>query len=73
MTSFSYGYVDNLPNSPANSAFDIDWAVNADGTPANLTSIDFVKVQNAVIGCNDVTGELSTEITSITNLNKPQQ
>ena len=73
MPAFSYGYVDNLPNSETDSAFDIDWAVKPDGTPANLQSIDFIKVQNAVIGCNDVTGELSTEISSITIINKTEQ
>lgn len=69
MTPFGYGYADNLPNSDVNSAFDIDWAVNPDGTPANLASIDFIKVQTGVIGCNNLTGEESTEIKSITNLN----
>ena len=69
MASFSYGYADNLPNDPLNSAFDIDWAVNDDGTPAGLESIDFIKIQTGVIGCNSLTGELSTEITLITNLN----
>ena len=69
MSAFGYGYADNLPNSAENSAFDIDWAVNPDGTPAGLTSIDFVKIQNGVIGCNSITGELSTEISAIHNLN----
>lgn len=73
MSSFEYGYVDNKPNSAANSAFDIDWAVNLDGTPANLTSIDFIKVQNGVIGCNTFTGELSTEVSAIYNLNQPDE
>jgi hypothetical protein len=69
MASFGFGYVDNLPNSPENSSFDIDWAVNKDGTPAHLASIDFIKIQNGVIGCNSTTGELSTEISAIYNLN----
>ena len=69
MSSFGYGYADNLPNSDTNSAFDIDWAVNPDGTPANLDRIDFIKIQNGVIGCNSITGELSTEVTAIFNLN----
>ena len=69
MSSFGFGYVDNLPNSPENSAFDIDWAVNPDGTPANLGSIDFIRIQNGVIGCNSLTGELSTEVSTIYNLN----
>lgn len=69
MSSFGFGYADNLPNSLENSGFDIDWAVKADGTPANLESIDFIRIQNGVIGCTSITGELSTEITLITNLN----
>ena len=69
MSAFGYGYADNLPNSAENSAFDIDWAVNPDGTPAGLNSIDFIKIQNGVTGCNSTTGELSTEITAIYNLN----
>ena len=69
MSSFGYGYVDNLPNSSQNSSFDIDWAVNPDGTPAGLGSIDFIKIQNGVIGCNSTTGELSTEVSAIYNLN----
>lgn len=69
MSSFEYGYVDNLPNSETNSAFDIDWAVNPDGTPANLDYIDFIKIQNGSIGCNDLTGEQSTEVSAIYNLN----
>lgn len=73
MSAFGYGYVDNLPNSPENSGFDIDWAVNADGTPANLESIDFVRIQNGVIGCNSITGELSTEVSAIYNLWQAEQ
>ena len=69
-SSFEYGYVDNLPNSAEDSAFDIDWAVNPDGTPANLASIDFVRIQNGVIGCNTTTGELSTEVSAIYSLNQ---
>lgn len=69
MSSFGFGYVDNLPNNPENSSFDIDWAVNSDGSPAGLSGIDFIKIQNGVIGCNSTTGELSTEVTAIYNLN----
>ena len=69
-SSFGYGYVDNKPNSPDNSAFDIDWAVNPDGTPAGLESIDFIRIQNGVISCNTTTGELSTEVSAIYSLNQ---
>ena len=73
MPAFEYGYVDNWPNSDTNSAFDIDWAVNPDGTPAQLEQIDFIKIQNAVIGWNTLTGEQSTEVSSITNLNPSEK
>ncbi len=73
MPAFGFGYADNLPNSETNSAFDIDWAVKPDGSPAQLEQIDFIKIQNAVIGWNKLTGEQSTEVTSITNLNPSEQ
>lgn len=69
MSAIGFGYVDNLPNSPENSSFDIDWAVDANGNPAGLSGIDFVKIQNGVIGCYPRIGELSTEVTAIYNLN----
>jgi len=72
MSAFGFGYADNLPNSPENSAFDIAWAVKPDGTPAGLDSINFVKIQNGVIGCYPGIGELSTEVSAIYNLN-PQK
>jgi len=73
MASFGYGYVDNMPNTPENSAFDIDWAVKSDGTPAGLDSINFVKIQNGVIGCYPGIGELSTEVSAIYNLNSKSE
>lgn len=69
MPAFDYGYADNQPNSLQNSSFDIDWAVRQDGTPAALESIDFIKIQTGSIGCNSLTGEQSTELTAIYNLN----
>lgn len=44
-------------------AFDIGWAVNANGEYMNLDEIDFVKVQNCVLVDGGMLGELSTEIT----------
>lgn len=69
MSSFEYGYVDNLNNSPENSSFDIDWAHDSNGLPIQLDSINFVRIQSAAIGCNNQTGEQSTEISAIYNLN----
>ena len=39
-----------------------DNAVNADGTPANLQYIDFVKVQTAINHATALLGEVSTEV-----------
>ncbi len=68
---FGWGYVDNLPNNPArepqegtvyNPGFKIDWAVDEQGRPANLTHIDFVKVYNAMNQYCGWLGETSTEV-----------
>jgi YVTN family beta-propeller protein len=68
MSSFEYGYVDNLSNSPENSSFDIDMAHDVDGQPVHLDNIRFVRIQCAAIGCNRLTGEQSTEVSTIYNL-----
>ena len=68
---FDWGYVDNLPNNPArisqpgtvyNPGFKIDWAVDEQGRPANLTHINFIKVYNAMNQYCGWTGETSTEV-----------
>ena len=68
MSSFEYGYVDNLPDSPENSSFDIDQAHDSNGMAVQLDSIRFVRIQCAAIGCNPLTGEQSTEVSTIYNL-----
>jgi hypothetical protein len=55
---FDWGYVDNT-NSKV--GFFIEDAVQADGTPADLKFIDFVKVQTAVNAMAGILGEISTE------------
>ena len=58
-----YGYVDNKPNTDIEgTSFDLSWAVDTDGQPVDLPSIDFVRVYTAVDEILDQTGELSTEI-----------
>ena len=60
-----------LPDNPytpekenaGGDAFDIDWAVNKDGSYVYLDQIDFVKVHNGVLGDGGWLGEISTEIT----------
>ena len=44
LSSFRYGYADNLPNSDIEgNSFDIAWAVDADRNPVVLDAIDFVR------------------------------
>ena len=67
---FDWGYADNLPSNPYhepdvngyNPGFKIDWAVDGQGKPVNLSHIDFVKVYNAVNQYCGWLGETSTEI-----------
>lgn len=66
--AFSYGYADNAPNDSNGSAIDIDWAVDAEGNPAKLTGIDFVKIQTGIQSDNGPLGESSTELAGIADL-----
>ena len=58
-----YGYVDNKPNTDVEgTSFDLSWAVDGNGQPVNLSSVDFIRVYNAMDEVLPQTGELSTEI-----------
>ena len=64
-----YGYVDNKPNSDVDgTSFDISWAIDADGHSVSLTSVDFIRVYNAVDEVSETTGELSTEVAGAIDL-----
>ena len=64
-----YGYVDNKPNKDIEgTSFDISWAVDTNGQPVSLTSIDFIRVYTAADEILPTTGELSTEITGAIDL-----
>ena len=64
-----YGYVDNKPNKDIEStSFDISWAVDTNGQPVSLPSIDFIRVYTAADEILPTTGELSTEITGAIDL-----
>jgi len=64
-----YGYVDNKPNTDIEgTSFDISWAIDTDGNPVSLPTIDFVRVYNASDELLDITGELSTEIVGAIDL-----
>jgi hypothetical protein len=54
---FPSGYVDNRQTQD----FDISDAIHPDGSPANLSHIDFVKVQTGMNEYAGIFGEISTE------------
>ncbi len=60
--SYPFGYADNHPNTNTQAQLDIAWAVKADGQPANLPGIHFVKVYNGLNQQCGWLGETSTEI-----------
>ena len=65
---YDYGYADNHPNTVDGSCFKLDWAVDGDGNPVTLESIDFVKIYTAVNQAVGIMGEMSTEVVAIENL-----
>lgn len=65
---FGYGYADNELNTDDRSAIDIDWAVDAQGNPAGLTGVDFIRIHTGVNQENGWLGECSTEIMGVEDL-----
>lgn len=63
-----WGYADNHLNADNRSAFNIEWAVDADGNPVSLPDIDFVKVYTGLNQYCGWIGETSTEITGAEDL-----
>ena len=66
--NYAWGYADNQPNDSTSSKLDLQWAVDENGNPANLTGIHFVKVQTAVLQSNGWIGESSTEVAGAVDL-----
>ncbi|WP_138752267.1 DUF4430 domain-containing protein [Paenibacillus sinopodophylli] len=77
-TAFGYTDVHSNGSAPYNIAgnpyiaapakgegIDISWAVDEDGLPANLDSVDFIKVHTAVQIDGGALGEVSPEVTSL--------
>lgn len=71
--AYAWGYADNMGDdvrkqegadegTAVKTYFKISNAVNADGSPANLRYIDFVKVQTAINHVAGALGEVSTEV-----------
>ncbi len=73
---YEWGYADNFSSidrlageGPDANRFRIADAVRADGTPAGLAYIDFVKIQTGVLAQSGDLGETSTEVFSVRDLN----
>jgi hypothetical protein len=64
------GYVDvqsSNGNFPSHT-FSVAHAMRADGSPAHLSQVKFIKVQTAVFRYGGTFGEISTEIVDATNM-----
>jgi hypothetical protein len=68
---YEWGYVDNISSSASRESdmFWIEDAIQADGSPANLKYIDFVKVHTGTTGKGAAVGEISTEAGMPTDVN----
>ena len=67
-TPFAWGYADNYSSQDLINGYNtlsIANAVTADGSPANLQSIDFVKVQSGVNASASLIGEVSTDVCGV--------
>ncbi|MDR3308884.1 MAG: hypothetical protein LBS80_02910, partial [Tannerella sp.] len=60
--AYQWGYADNHPNLDNRSGFNIEWAVDANGSRVNLSGVHFVKVYTGVNQNCGWIGETSTEI-----------
>lgn len=67
-SSLPWGYADNQPNNSGLNGFDLDWAVDADGSKVTLNKIHFIRVHTAVNQNIGWMGEISTEICGAENL-----
>lgn len=59
---------DSYINGSANAEIHIADAVHADGTPALLPAVHFVRITTGVLQCCGALGEVSTEVSAITVL-----
>ncbi|CAL1517733.1 PKD-like domain-containing protein [Chitinophaga sp. MM2321] len=67
--AFDFGYADNWSNNDDKAKIKISWAVDETGKQANLKGVDFIKVHTGMRAKGGWLGEISTEITGVTDLN----
>lgn len=65
---YDYGYADNQPNGSLGSKINIEWAVDGNGKPANLSGIHFVKIYSGTNQDCGWLGESSTEVAGAIDL-----
>lgn len=70
LSTFDWGYADNHPNNAAidKTGFNIDWAVDANGTAVHLGYIDFIKIHTGHLQEAGWLGETSTEVAGVVDL-----
>ena len=70
LSSFRYGYVDNLPNTDEEgNKFNLEWAVEpVSRQPVELTHADFIRVYTALNQVCGWLGETSSEVTGAEDL-----
>ncbi len=56
------------PYSGGGDAFDISWAVNPDGTPANLAKFDFIRISAFVNGSVAGFGTVAPEVSAVVDI-----
>lgn len=64
----AYGYADASLNTDDYSTFDLDWAVDNNGDPVQITHCNFIRVMSATLQLCSWLGETSTEVASFTDL-----
>lgn len=64
----AYGYADASLNDDDYSTFDIDWAVDENGSHVSLKEVNFIRVMTGVFQVCGWLGETSTEIAGFTDL-----
>lgn len=66
--AYGHGYADNSRNDHKDSAFDIGWAVDANGNKVELPGADFMKIYTGVNQETGWLGEVSTEVSGAYDL-----
>ena len=61
----SSDYDTKVAGTSGGDPIDIAWAVNPDGTPANLDSIRYVRIYTGMAQMNRIFGEISTEVCGV--------